>query len=47
MIFKIVRVVVYMRKDIQDQSEQIEKDGQTVTNETTIRSNDADSHETC
>lgn len=28
-----VRVVVYMRKDIQDQSEQIEKDGQTVTNE--------------
>ena len=27
-----VRVVVYMRKDIQDQSEQIEKEGQTVTN---------------
>ena len=28
-----VRVVVYMRKDIQDQSEQIEQEGQTVTNE--------------
>ena len=28
-----VRVVGYRRKDINDQSEQIEKDGQTVTNE--------------
>ena len=28
-----VRIVVYMRKDIQDQSQQIEKEGQMVDNE--------------